>query len=1347
MVPGVLFAILCFIPMTCMASEVHHYIKPSCSYTESCFTLEQFSENAGQYSNSNTSLTLELLPGDHNLSSSIIIQNIALLKLFSQTKNVDIICTDIAHFEFTSVATLEFTNLTFHGCGLGKSINNYKYPVLIIHFSNLYLRECKFHRSKDIVIFARYSNINIYKSEFVNSSTGILNTEHCNVTDTGSYYYGNIAKKGFNTSTFDDYVLHISEGYSNFSSCKFKRNGQFSFSRYTTFIFHMCELTENMGKHVFITYVTNIILESSHFCSNIGLFNALLIQGGSLVLKKTTILKNEAYLGPVLKFRWSTLVTFDDIIIAGNIPWNDSVSTSIEDSINTTITGKLIFKDNLGFFMISNSKVTFHGQTMFLNNCNTNSILSTVSTVHGAGAMACIGSSVHFVDSVTFFDNYSRKNGGALSAVGSKIYVRKDIQLAKNEAEYNGGGIYLYSSHLICEIFCNFSENIARGDGGGIHAIDSVVFLGSEWHCSECANNMSTKVSLVFSNNSALRGGGIYFEANSELHGPKHSNYEIMFDNNHALKKGKAIYVDDSTYLAICSQRRSQCFLQTSPPSNQGTGIKITGNITKTTIFGGLLDKCSVNNAFSDSRNSMNGVEYMKAVTGDEEIIHMITSNPVRVCYCNGTEPDCQLQSLDSMNYRVQKGETIYVTLTAVDQVNHSVTASISSNLTGYPGINNYLGNNQNNRKIPGKCTNLTFNVYSSNDAETLYVFPKNQCNNKDSSRILSVHITFEECTCPVGFLVDKNNKTSCECECDSKISPYKRHCNLSRVVRSSGAQGWIRYNNDTGFLFHPFCPYDFCLPPATPVNIDLNIPKGSDAQCAFNRTGLLCGKCKPGYSLSLSSSHCLKCPEINWPWALLIIVVKIIAGIVLVITILVLNLTVSIGTLNGLIFYANIFAVDSSLFLSFTEQNFFTVFLAWLNLDLGIDVCYFKDIDAYAKAWLNVMFPIYVITVLILIILISKYSSRFGEFIGRWNPVATLATLLLLSYTKLLRAIITILAVTVITYSTGQQKKVWLQDASVIFFSVKHFPLGLLAIIIVILGFIYTILLFSWQWLLQLPNRQIFKWVRNTRLNLFMEANLAPYKAKYRYWYGLLLFVRMALYLGIATEKLHESVTIVLVIGLIAASILLLRTFLGNDVYRKRLVGYLNSSFYYNLLALSLARLYCQNSTLCQERASKISISLAFILFVLILSYHILRTLLEIRRFRYLIASIEQILHLRKLRIRLIDDLSFKKSQEFEMQETGVILPTSTEVTLSPSKHPSDHEEGGKCVSKISADGACRSLQESDPSSVDQSSVASKETSLNDCFDNENVCKQKIHRKGKQWTNSNTLQEPLLQD
>ena len=591
----VILGTLCFSFVICNALEVHLYIEPGYAgfqcddshHTAFCqhFTLEQFSKNAGQYSgkNNNTSLTLELLPGTHELtSSSIFIHDVTYLKLFSRAKNIRIIevCSPFKNdnFRLANITIIEFTNLTFHGCkqsSLNRMILNETglSAALNIISSNLYINECKFHRLKGGIIIARQCNIKIYNSEFINSSS-VLDAAECDILDTESYYYGN---DGIKFSLIlgrmikhHDYVLSISWGHSNFSSCTIHRNINFLSVQEATYILHTCKVNENVAKFSYLhaafeVYSTSITLENCLFCANVGYSSALSVQSSYVIIKNTTILKNEAYIGPVLYFKRSTLTTYDDIIIAGNIPWNYSASIHFDNedrSKSINIHGRLIFRNNLGYFQISNSKVKFHDKIIFQNNSYFNSAYMEPS-VHEGGAISCSGSKVWFMNSAVFLDNYSRKNGGALSAIGSKIDVYKNIILAKNRAQNHGGGIYLFVSHFNCGISYNFSDNIAKGGyGGGIYAVDSIVFLGDEG-----LYDKSTKISLIFRNNTAaIHGGGVYFETNSELRGPKDINqrYAIIFDNNDALMEGKAIYVDDNTYLATCNQHHAQCFLQTS---------------------------------------------------------------------------------------------------------------------------------------------------------------------------------------------------------------------------------------------------------------------------------------------------------------------------------------------------------------------------------------------------------------------------------------------------------------------------------------------------------------------------------------------------------------------------------------------------------------------------------------------------------------------------------------------------------------------------------------------------------------------------------------------------------------
>ena len=315
--------------------------------------------------------------------------------------------------------------------------------------------------------------------------------------------------------------------------------------------------------------------------------------------------------------------------------------------------------------------------------------------------------------------------------------------------------------------------------------------------------------------------------------------------------------------------------------------------------------------------------------------------------------------------------------------------------------------------------------------------------------------------------------------------------------------------------MVYPNCPFDYCKPINLQIPFKLNQPSGIDERCAFDRSAVLCGSCQSDLSLSLGSSLCISCPRL-WPLQLIaIIITAIVAGVLLVLVLLFLNITVAVGTLNGLIFYANIIHANRNiLFGSVEEWNFLFTLVSWLNLDFGIDTCFFPGLNVYTKTWLQLLFPAYVIFLVVLVIIISSFSLRFSKVIGKKDPVATLATLILFSYANHLHTCFWSLSAGILEYPDGSRELVWLPDSTVRYLSGKHIPLFITAIFIVLIGLIYTVLLLSWQWLLQLPNWRVFKWSRNQRLQIFIETHHIPYTPKHRYWPGLLLLVHFALYL-----------------------------------------------------------------------------------------------------------------------------------------------------------------------------------------------------------------------------------------
>ena len=158
---------------------------------------------------------------------------------------------------------------------------------------------------------------------------------------------------------------------------------------------------------------------------------------------------------------------------------------------------------------------------------------------------------------------------------------------------------------------------------------------------------------------------------------------------------------------------------------------------------------------------------------------------------------------------------------------------------------------------------------------------------------------------------------------------------------------------------------------------------------------------CDSGFSISLGSSRCTPCPK-HWRQHLVgIIIASFIAGLALVFIVFALNMTIAIGILNGIILYGHIFAANAdTYFLPFSSPNFATVFISWLNLDAGFDICFFDGMDSYDKAQIQLAFPIYIILLIITIIIFSECSTKFARIIGRGNPIAVLTTMILISYT-----------------------------------------------------------------------------------------------------------------------------------------------------------------------------------------------------------------------------------------------------------------------------------------------------------------------------------------------------------
>ena len=397
--------------------------------------------------------------------------------------------------------------------------------------------------------------------------------------------------------------------------------------------------------------------------------------------------------------------------------------------------------------------------------------------------------------------------------------------------------------------------------------------------------------------------------------------------------------------------------------------------------------------------------------------------------------------------------------------------------------------------------------------------------------------------------------------------------------------------------------PLDYCTEVEQVVNVD-----DSDAQCNYNRTGKLCGGCSDNTSLVLGSSRCMQCSNIY----LALIFAFAVAGIALVLFLFVLKLTVAVGTINGLIFYANIVQVNLSIFQKSVHTNLLTVFISWLNLDLGIETCFYNGLDAYVKTWMQFAFPLYVWALVGMIIVGSYYSGRVASIFGR-NPIAVLTTLFLLSYAKLLRTIIAALSYTSLEYPNNSQIAVWLHDGNIRYFSGRHIPLFTAAIVCLIFLFLpYTMLLIFSQCLQAKSNRRIFSCINSRYVKPFLDAYHAPYTNKHRYWTGMMLLLRLVLFLISAVNALGDPNVNLLAIA--TTAILTAPTILGSRIYKTWSLGLLETSFILNLTILAVATLYIRASGGNQNAVTFTSVGIAFATFTGIVIYHSVQQIKDTR-------------------------------------------------------------------------------------------------------------------------------------
>ena len=420
---------------------------------------------------------------------------------------------------------------------------------------------------------------------------------------------------------------------------------------------------------------------------------------------------------------------------------------------------------------------------------------------------------------------------------------------------------------------------------------------------------------------------------------------------------------------------------------------------------------------------------------------------------------------------------------------------------------------------------------------------------------------------------------------------------NHFKFLRSGNS--WFAYINNTQCITGTTnCPFDYCN--RSNVSFDIMAP---DRQCVANRTGILCGQCQSHLSIMLGSNRCGTCSN----WYLFLLPVFALAGIVLVAVLMFLNLSVSVGTINGLLFYANIVKLNEAFFFPNGSVPVVSQFISWLNLDLGIKVCLFDGLDGYWNTWLQFVFPAYLFLLMGGIIVGCRYSVWLCRLCGS-HAVPALATLFLMSYTKILLTVTNALSMSRLPCN-GSILTVWSVDGNIEYGSGKHLILVVVSCGVLVIGLAYPVLVLCAPLLERYSDKCIpqHRWNPVAKFKPLLDAYGGPYKDKYRFWTGVTLMVRLILTVTFSFTSGGLAVINAAMITTIVVGFLKFWSF-TKGVYKKIYVTLLEMIFLDNIFLISTFSLVAASlgSTDYQNTIIIISASLSIVVCLVTMATHL---------------------------------------------------------------------------------------------------------------------------------------------
>ena len=822
------------------------------------------------------------------------------------------------------------------------------------------------------------------------------------------------------------------------------------------------------------------------------------------------------------------------------------------------------------------------------------------------------------ISNVSFVENSGGQFGTCVLAIigfKSNIFYPKAkiilecVTASNNELEYKKSffsdiGLFTFENvnEVIINGSCNHPSLFNENKGSVIYTHNSKIYLNGY---------------ITFSFNQAVFGAAFNMK-DSFLH--FNDDLNMTLKNNSAQVFGGAIHIVNS-YINIISR----CALQIL------TRHKIT-NINNTAGFGGnIVYGYPIYHCLSTKRNNLiENVSYYSNFFDSNDSLD-ISSIPHSLNYCG---------SSSLKGYKHYPGETIELSFSALDYAHNSVYTIVEVSLmkdekaeelvmakSSLMNLEKFQVLNENKTNL---CSVINITVFYHDELgiwgeanSTLYVrLLSHQFNIMSTVKLNLTH-------CPPGFKLDHSRGV---CKCSSAIkkvftslSKSGSECDINTLTISMSPNffsPWIGIYSDSGNIYAQvasICTLPHCMPNERVSSITFDERSGTfllknssnlsqtESFCRPHRKGVVCGECEEGYSVVFGSGDCMKCSN----WWLLTIVFYAVAGPIVIFLMYSLRLTLANGVINGIIFYVQTTNVNVLPIIDHLDiHNLWTsrlvyLFLSSLNLNLGFPMCFYDGMNETWMSGLYLVFPIYLLSIVVVIILLSHNSMWLSNKTSRFS-VQVLITIVHISFFNLLIAAIHVIIPLKIYMDKEEEvieQLVWINNGNVQYGSPVHILLITITLVTVSVFFIpYLTVLIGGRYFI----RSSFG---DKYLRAAFEAIHGPYKEKKKYWFTARLFLLVTMFTVYSLISVIGVSTVCVILVFLLIFFLFVQLHL--KPFKSTFINVVDSILLLNLIVLSHVGWYL---TVTNE-ASKVQtcyiigvslVSVVFIQFVSVIVYRV---------------------------------------------------------------------------------------------------------------------------------------------